>query len=117
MINYLKNLFKKPETTPVETTPVEQPKKYKYRREISLIVTYNQPDGKGYQYKQWETIETDDVFIYAERKEKTLKEYEQLIKNIHTQLDDKSSEYIVFNDSFLLKKVDFVNVRVIITDI
>jgi len=112
MINYLKNLFKKP-----ETKPVEQPKKYKYNREISLIVTYNQPDGEGYQYKQWETIETDDVFIYAERKEKTLKEYEQLIKNIHTQLDDKSSEYIILNGSFLLKKVDFVNVRVIMTDI
>lgn len=112
MINYLKNLFKKP-----ETTPVEQPKKYKYRREISLIVTYNQPDGKGYQYKQWETIETDDTILYAERKEKTLKEYERVIRNIHTQLDDKFSEYIILNDSFLLKKVDFVNIRVIITDI
>ena len=42
MINYLKNLFKKP-----ETTPVEQPKnKYspKYNRGISLVVTYNQPE-------------------------------------------------------------------------
>ncbi len=112
MINYLKNLFKKP-----ETTPVEQPKKYKYNREISLVVTYNQPDGEGYQYKQWETIETDDTNVYAERKEKTLKEYEQTIKNIHKELDNKSSEYIILNDSFLLKKVDFVNIRVIITDI
>lgn len=112
MINYLKNLFKKP-----ETTPVEQTKKYKYNREISLVVTYNQPDGEGYQYKQWETIETDDTNVYAERKEKTLKEYEQTIKNIHKELDNKSSEYIILNDSFLLKKVDFVNVRVIITDI
>lgn len=112
MINYLKNLFKKP-----ETTPVEQTKKYKYRREISLVVTYNQPDGEGYQYKQWETIETDDTNVYAERKEKVVKEYEQTIKNIHKELDNKSSEYIILNDSFLLKKVDFVNVRVIITDI
>ena len=111
MINYLKNLLKKPETTP------EQPKKYKYRREISLVVTYNQPDGEGYQYKQWETIETDDTNVYAERKEKTLKEYEQLIKTIHKELDDKCSEYITLNDSFLLKKIDFVNVRIIITDI
>ena len=53
----------------------------------------------------------------SDSKEKTLKEYEQLIKNIHTQLDDKSSEYIILNGSFLLKKVDFVNVRVIMTDI
>lgn len=112
MINYIKNLFKKP-----ETTPVEQTKKYKYRREISLVVTYNQPDGEGYQYKQWETIETDDTNVYAERKEKTLKEYEQTIKTIHKELDDKSSEYITLNDSFLLKKIDFVNVRIIITDI
>ncbi len=111
MINFLKNLFKKP-----ETTPVEQPKKYKYRREISLVVTYNQPDGEGYQYKQWETIETDDTNVYAERKEKTLKEYEQTIKNIHKELDDKSSEYIILNDSFLLKKIDFVNVRITIVD-
>ena len=81
-----------------------------------MVVTYNQPDGEGYQYKQWETIETDDVFIYAERKEKTLKEYEQLIKNIHTQLDDESSDYIAF-DSFLLKKSDFVNVKILIKDI
>ena len=112
MINYLKNLFKKP-----ETTPVEQPKKYKYNREISLVVTYNQPDKKGYQYKQWENIETDDINVYAERKEKVVKEYDQLIKNIHKELNDKSSEYIVFNDSFLLKKVDFVNVKITITDI
>lgn len=82
-----------------------------------MVVTYNQPDGEGYQYKQWETIETDDTNVYAERKEKTLKEYEQTIKNIHKELDNKSSEYIILNDSFLLKKVDFVNVRVIITDI
>ena len=115
MTKYLKNLFKKPETTPVEQTKYKYSPKY--RREISLVVTYNQPDGEGYQYKQWETIETDDTNVYAERKEKTLKEYEQTIKNIHKELDNKSSEYIVFNDSFLLKKIDFVNVRVIITDI
>ena len=112
MINFLKNLFKKP-----ETTPVEQTKKYKYRREISLVVTYNQPDGEGYQYKQWETIETDDTNVYDERKEKVVKEYEQTIKNIHKELDNKSSEYIISFDAFLLKKADFVNVKIIITDI
>ena len=112
MINFLKNLFKKPETTPVEHT-----KKYKYRREISLVVTYNQPDGEGYQYKQWQTIETDDTNVYDERKEKVVKEYEQTIKNIHKELDNKSSEYIISFDAFLLKKADFVNVKIIITDI
>ena len=81
-----------------------------------MVVTYNQPDKKGYQYKQWENIETDDINVYAERKEKVVKEYDQLIKNIHKELNDKSSEYIVFNDSFLLKKVDFVNVKITITD-
>ena len=81
-----------------------------------MVVTYNQPDGEGYQYKQWETIETDDTKVYDERKEKVVKEYEQTIKTIHTQLDDKSSEYIVFNDSFLLKKIDFVNVKITIED-
>ena len=111
MINFLKNLFKKP-----ETTPVEQTKTYKYNRGISLVVTYNQPDEQGYQYKEWENIETDDIKLYAERKEKVVKEYEQQIKTIHTQLDDKSSEYIVFNDSFLLKKIDFVNVKITIED-
>ena len=81
-----------------------------------MVVTYNQPDGEGYQYTQWQTIETDDTNVYAEQREKILKEYEQLIKTIHTQLDDKSSDYIVFNDSFLLKKSDFVNVKITIED-
>lgn len=110
MINYLKNLLKKPETKP------EQPKKYNYNREIALIITYNQPDGEGHQYKQWQFIQTDDVNVYTEKKEKVVKEYEQLIKTIHKELDDKSSEYIVLNDSFLLKKVDFVNVKITIVD-
>ncbi len=87
-----------------------------YRREISLVVTYNQPDGKGYQYKEWENIETGDSKFYAERKEKVVKEYERVIRNIHTHLDDKSSDYISF-DSFLLKKSDFVNVKILIKDI
>ena len=113
MINYLKNLFKKPETTPVEQTKYKYSPKY--NRGISLVVTYNQPDEQGYQYKQWETIETDDTNVYAERKEKVVKEYEQIIKNIHKQLDDKSSDYISF-DAFLLKKIDFVNVKITIED-
>ena len=113
MINYLKNLFKKPETKPVEQ-PITH--KYVYRREISLVVTYNQPDGEGYQYKEYENIETNDIKLYAERKEKVVKEYEQIIRNIHTQLDDKFSDYISFN-AFLLKKSDFVNVKILIKDI
>ena len=90
--------------------------KYVYRREISLVVTYNQPDGEGYQYKEYENIETNDIKLYAERKEKVVKEYEQIIRNIHTQLDDKFSDYISFN-AFLLKKSDFVNVKILIKDI
>jgi len=82
-----------------------------------LVVTYNQPDGEGYQYKEWENIETNDSKFYAERKEKVVKEYEQTIKNIHKELDNKSSEYIISFDAFLLKKIDFVNVKIIITDI
>ena len=114
MTKYLKNLFKKPETTPVEQTKYKYSPKY--RREISLVVTYNQPDGEGYQYKEYENIETNDIKLYAERKEKVVKEYEQIIRNIHTQLDDKFSDYISFN-AFLLKKSDFVNVKITITDI
>ena len=82
-----------------------------------MVVTYNQPDAEGYQYKQWQTIETDDTNVYAERKEKVVKEYEQTIKNIHKELDNKSSEYIISFDAFLLKKADFVNVKIIFTDI
>jgi len=110
MINYLKNLLKKPETKP------EQQKKYNYNREIALIITYNQPDDEFREYKRWQVIETDDVNDYSEQKEKVEKEYEQLIKTLHKELDDKSSEYIVLNDSFLLKKVDFVNVKITIVD-
>ena len=82
-----------------------------------MVITYNQPDEQGYQYKQWQTIETDDTNVYDERKEKVVKEYEQTIKNIHKELDNKSSEYIISFDAFLLKKADFVNVKIIITDI
>jgi hypothetical protein len=80
-----------------------------------LVVTYNQPDAEAYRYKEWETIETDDTNVYTEREEKAVKEYEQVIKNIHTQLDNKSSDYISF-DAFLLKKADFVNVKITIED-
>ena len=65
------SIFNTPETKP------EQPKNYNYNREISLIITYNQPDGEGHQYKQWQFIETDDVNDYSEKKEKVVKEKKQ----------------------------------------
>jgi len=80
-----------------------------------LIITHLQPDGQGYQYEQWETIETDVANDHTEKKEKVVKEFQQLIKTFHKELDD-SSEYIVLNDSFLLKKVDFVNIKITIVN-
>jgi hypothetical protein len=117
MINYLKNLFEKP-----ETTPVEQPKnKYylaKYRANVSLHITYNQLDHDLYpEYRQYENIESDDNVVFLEHKNKLIKEYQEVISNINEQLKDNSSEYIMVQKVFLFKKSDFVNVRVIITDI
>ena len=115
MINYLKNLFKKP-----ETTPVEQPKNNyylaKYRANLSLSITYNQPDTNGYSYRQYDDVESDDNLVFLERKDKLIEEYQQVISNINEQLKDNSSEYIIVNKSFLFKKSDFVNAKIIIKD-
>jgi hypothetical protein len=116
MINYLKNLFKKP-----ETTPVEQPKnKYylaKHRANVSLTITYNQPNTIGYhEYRQYENIESDNNVAVLEQKNKLIEEYQQIISNINEQLKDNSSEYITVNKSFLFKKSDFVNAKITIKD-
>jgi hypothetical protein len=117
MINFLKNLFKKP-----ETTPVEQPKnKYyylaKYRSNLSLHITYIQSgDDDYYEYRQYENIESDDNAVFLERKNKLIKEYQDAISNINEQLKDNSSEYITVQKAFLLKKSDFVNAKIIIKD-
>ncbi len=116
MINYLKNLFKKP-----ETTPVEQPKnKYylaKYRSNVSLHITYNQLDTDGYhEYRLYENIESDDNVVVLEQKNKKIKEYQETISNINEQLKDNSSEYIMVQKVFLFKKSDFVNANIIIKD-
>ena len=116
MINYLKNLSKKP-----ETTPVEQPKnKYylsKYRANVSLTITYNQLDTDGYhEYRLYENIESDDNVVVLEQKNKKIKEYQETISNINEQLKDNSSEYIMVQKVFLFKKSDFVNAKIIIKD-
>ncbi len=116
MINYLKNLFKKP-----ETTPVEQPKnKYylaKYRSNVSLHITYNQLDTDVYhEYRQYENIESDDNAVFLEQKNKLIKEYQETISDINEQLKDNSSEYIIVKKVFLFKKSDFVNAKIIIKD-
>jgi hypothetical protein len=117
MINYLKNLFEKP-----ETTPVEQPKnKYylaKYRANVSLTITYNQLDNTdGYhEYRQYENIESDDNVVVLEQKNKSIKVYQEVISNINEQLKDNSSEYIMVQKVFLFKKSDFVNAMIIIKD-
>jgi hypothetical protein len=116
MINYLKNLFKKP-----ETTPVEQPKNnyylVKYRAKVSLTITYNQSNTDGYhEYRQYENIESDDNVVFLEHKNKSIKEYQEAISNINEQLKDNSSEYIMVQKVFLFKKSDFVNVKITIED-
>ena len=130
MINYLKNLlFEKPETCfwlknlfeKPETTPVEQPKnKYylaKYRANVSLHITYNQLDTDGYhEYRQYENIESDDNVVFLEQKNKKIKEYQETISNINEQLKDNSSEYIMVQKVFLFKKSDFVNANIIFKD-
>lgn len=116
MINYLKNLFKKPETTPVE----QLKNKYylaKYRSNVSLHITYNQLDTDGYhEYRQYENIESDDNAVFLEHKNKLIKEYQEVISNINEQLKDNSSEYIMVQKVFLFKKSDFINAKIIIKD-
>ena len=99
---------------------VEQQKnKYylaKYRANLSLSITYNQPDTNGYSYRQYDDVESDDNLVFLERKDKLIEEYQQVISNINEQLKDNSSEYIIVNKSFLFKKSDFVNAKITIKD-
>jgi hypothetical protein len=99
---------------------VEQPKnKYylaKYRANVSLHITYNQPDTNGYSYKQYDDVESDDNVVFLEHKNKSIKEYQEVISNINEQLKDNSSEYIMVQKVFLFKKSDFVNAKIIIKD-
>jgi len=54
--------------------------------------------------------------VFLEQKNKSIKEYQEVISNINEQLKDNSSEYIMVQKVFLFKKSDFVNVKITIKD-
>jgi len=54
--------------------------------------------------------------VFLEQKNKSIKEYQEVISNINEQLKDNSSEYIMVQKVFLFKKSDFVNAKITIKD-
>ena len=56
------------------------------------------------------------MWFFLEQKNKSIKEYQEVISNINEQLKDNSSEYIMVQKVFLFKKSDFVNAKIIIKD-
>lgn len=105
------NLFKKkpsePEVSKIETLLPEP-----YYVKISLEVEYLL--GKQlYIYTTNYTINAENEQLFNESKEKQAKVFNEIIKDIHQKLDDKSSEYICVGESMLLKKSDFVNARIV----
>jgi len=116
MINYLKNLFKK--KTEPEPTPVEQPKNPKYKEEIALLISYSESSAnKLMYYKTSQMITTNDLQAYREKRNEIFKGYQQSIDKIYTDMKDNPSDpMLMFEDkTFLLKKSDFINAKVIVT--
>jgi len=115
-INFFKlmnilNIFKKkslePETPKIETLLPEQ-----HYVKISLEVEYLL--GKQlYIYTANYTINAENEQLFNESKEKQAKVFNEIIKDIHEKLDDKSSDYVRVGESMLLKKSDFVNARIV----
>lgn len=116
MINYLKNLFKK-KTEPEPIEPVT-PKNPKYKEEIALLISYSESSAnKLMYYKTSQMITTNDLQAYREKRNEIFKEYQQSIDKIYTDMKDNPSDpMLMFEDkTFLIKKVDFINAKVVIT--
>ena len=101
MINYLKNLFKKPETTPV------YPKMY--RTEINHIISYKE-DGEISRYRDFKKIESTDVETFNKQKTEIVDFYKNLNKSIYESLNNTATDYINIGNTIIIKKSDFVNV-------
>ena len=105
------NLFKKKPSQP-EITKIESLLPEQHYVKISLEVEYLL--GKQlYIYNTNYTIKAENEQLFNESKEKQAKVFNEIIKDIHEKLDDKSSDYVRVGESMLLKKSDFVNARIV----
>ena len=108
MINYLKNLFKKPEVTQEQPeTKAVYPKIY--RTEINHIISYKE-DGLISRYKDFRTIESTDVETLNKQKSEIVDFYRDLNKSIYESLNNTATDYINIGNTIIIKKSDFVNV-------
>ena len=105
MINYLKNLFKKPETKPVYPTIYTK----MYRVEINHIVSYKE-DGEILRYKNFKKIESIDLETFNKQKTEIVDFYRDLNKSIYESLNNTATDYINIGNTVIIKKSDFVNV-------
>ena len=105
------NIFKKKPSQP-EITKIESLLPEQHYVKISLEIEYLL--GKQlYIYTTNYTINAENEQLFNESKEKQAKVFNEIIKDIHEKLDDKSSDYVRVGEAMLLKKSDFVNARIV----
>ncbi len=108
------NLFKK-KTEPEPAVKVS--KNPRFKEEISLVIAYTESGKKLMYYKTYQTIATDDLQAYREKRNEIFKGYQQTIDKIHTDIRDNPSDPMlaVEDKSLLIKKSDFINAKILVT--
>ena len=109
-MNFIINLFKKKQQ---ETKPDILLFPKLYVAEISHLVSYKEDDTIN-QYKSFKLIETENEEIFNQRKEEYITLYKSINKAIYESVNNNTLEYINIEDTFIIRKSDFVNAKLII---
>ena len=80
-----------------------------YRTEINHIISYKE-DGEISRYKDFRTIESNDVETFNKQKSEIVDFYRDLNKSIYESLNNTAIDYIIIGNTIIIKKSDFVNV-------
>ena len=80
-----------------------------YRTEINHIISYKE-DGEISRYKDFRTIESNDVETLNKQKSEIVDFYRDLNKSIYESLNNTATDYINIGNTIIIKKSDFVNV-------
>jgi hypothetical protein len=117
IVNFIKNLInpnKKFTPVPSIKSPITD-KKMKYTSEISLNITYlrNTDDGElESTYRSFCTVEANEIETFEEQEQEVLNRNSDIIKTIFENLEDKSKNYILINNSLLIPKSSFVSANI-----
>ena len=109
------NLFKK-KTEQEPIVPVT-PKNPKYKEEIALLISYSESTNKLMHYKTSQMLTANDIVDYREQRNAIFKGFQQTIDKIHADIKDNPSDsmLLIEDKTFLIKKSDFINAKVVIT--